>query len=99
MREELGMTIGARYSICLLLFFPGYTIFEIPSNMALVRFGVWKTMTFLICSWGLVVMGMGLVHSWVCFFVAVPTIVGPRCSQIFPRMLRSWNFPWGCLSH
>lgn len=67
MREELGLTIGARYSICLLLFFPGYTIFELPSNMALVRFGVKWTMTFLIVAWGLIVMGMGFVNHWVDF--------------------------------
>jgi hypothetical protein len=65
MREELGLTIGARYSICLLLFFPGYTIFELPSNMALVKFGVKWTMTFLIVAWGLIVMGMDFVNDWV----------------------------------
>jgi hypothetical protein len=65
MREELGLTIGARYSICLLLFFPGYTIFELPSNMALVKFGVKWTMTFLIVSWGFLIMGMGFVKHWV----------------------------------
>ena len=65
MKEELELAVGARYSICLLLFFPGYTIFELPSNMALVRFGVWKTMTFLITAWGFVIMGMGFVQNWV----------------------------------
>ena len=65
MKEELELAVGARYSICLLLFFPGYTIFELPSNMALVRFGVWKTMAFLITAWGFVIMGMGFVHNWV----------------------------------
>jgi MFS transporter, ACS family, tartrate transporter len=47
------------------MFFPGYTIFELPSNMALVRFGVKWTMTSLIVSWGLLIVGMGLVHHWV----------------------------------
>lgn len=66
MDTELGLSIGARYSICLIVFFPAYMICEIPSNMSLVRFGVWKTLTFLITAWGLLVMGMGFVHSWVC---------------------------------
>jgi MFS transporter, ACS family, DAL5 transporter family protein len=65
MKQELELGIGARYSICLLLFFPGYTIFELPSNMALVRFGVKWTMTFLIVAWGLLIIGMGLVNHWV----------------------------------
>ena len=66
MREELGLTIGARYSVCLLLFFPGYTIFELPSNMALVKFGVRWVMTALIVSWGFIILGMGFVNNWVC---------------------------------
>jgi hypothetical protein len=65
MGDDLGLNIGARYSICLLVFFPPYMLFEIPSNMFLVRFGVWKTMTFLIMAWGLIVLGMGFVHTWV----------------------------------
>jgi hypothetical protein len=68
MGDDLGLNIGARYSICLLVFFPPYMLFEIPSNMFLVRFGVWKTMTFLIMAWGLIVLGMGFVHTWVCNF-------------------------------
>jgi hypothetical protein len=63
MDTELQLSVGARYSICLIVFFPAYMIFEIPSNMSLVRFGVWKT---LIAAWGIIVMGMGFVQNWVC---------------------------------
>ena len=100
MREELGLTIGARYSVCLLLFFPGYTIFELPSNMALVRFGVKWTMTFLIVAWGLIVMGMGFVNHWVNSIGEIIHKVGCISRPSFlPRGLRSRNFPWLCLSH
>jgi|SRR5579859_5026999 len=65
MDVDLGLGIGARYSICLLVFFPAYLIIEIPSNYVLVRFGVWKTLTFLIFAWGLMVLLMGFVSNWV----------------------------------
>jgi hypothetical protein len=68
MKQELGLGIGSRYSVVLLVFFPSYLIFELPSNWCLVRFGVWKTLTGLICTWGLIVMGMGFVHNWVLQF-------------------------------
>lgn len=32
MEEDLGLGVGARYSITLLVFFPSYWLFEIPSN-------------------------------------------------------------------
>jgi len=92
MREELGLTIGARYSVCLLLIFPGYVVFEIPSDWALVRFGVWKTMTALIVSWGLIVMGMGFVKHWSGLAV-LRLFLGVFEARIFPGavyLISSW---------
>jgi hypothetical protein len=99
MKVELGMGIGARYSIALLVFFPSYLIFELPSNWCLVRFGVWKTLTFLITAWGLIVMGMGFVNSWVCLFWLGLISERPRCPQILPRLFRSWNHSRNSVSH
>ena len=52
--EDLRLDIGARYSIALLVFFPGYCLFELPSNMVIRRLGARWWLSFLIVSWGYV---------------------------------------------
>jgi hypothetical protein len=79
MDVDLGLGIGARYSICLLVFFPAYLIIEIPSNYILVRIGVGKTLTFLIFAWGLMVLLMGFVNNWV-------TLRAPSQMLIFSKV-------------
>ena len=37
MGEVLELAVGSRYSIALLIFFVGYAIFEIPSNLVLTN--------------------------------------------------------------
>ena len=64
MSTDLELTVGARYSISLLMFFIGYAIFELPSNMVIRRLGAQFWLSFLIISWGLCVLGMGFVQSW-----------------------------------
>lgn len=39
MGQSLDLAVGSRYSIALLAFFPGYTIFELPSNAIIRRLG------------------------------------------------------------
>lgn len=39
MSTDLELTVGARYSIALLVFFIGYALFEIPSNLVIRRLG------------------------------------------------------------
>jgi len=65
MSTDLELAVGARYSIALLVFFIGYALFEIPSNLVIRRLGARWWLSFLITSWGLAVLGMGFVHSWV----------------------------------
>ncbi|KIV90927.1 hypothetical protein PV10_05528 [Exophiala mesophila] len=64
MGEVLELAVGSRYSIALLIFFVGYAIFEIPSNLVIRRIGAQLWLSFLITAWGLCVLGMGFVHSW-----------------------------------
>ncbi|KEF61666.1 uncharacterized protein A1O9_03234 [Exophiala aquamarina CBS 119918] len=65
MSTDLELTVGARYSISLLVFFIGYALFEIPSNLVIRRLGARWWLSFLIISWGCCVLGMGFVHNWV----------------------------------
>jgi MFS family permease len=64
MSADLELTVGARYSIALLVFFIGYALFELPSNLVIRRLGAQWWLSFLIISWGLCVLGMGFVHTW-----------------------------------
>ncbi|CAG8961792.1 hypothetical protein HYFRA_00006335 [Hymenoscyphus fraxineus] len=63
MDVDLQLT-GARYNLCLLVFFIGYGLLEIPSNYVIRRIGARLWMTFLIIAWGLCVLGMGFIDHW-----------------------------------
>ena len=39
MGKDLELVVGSRYSIALLMFFPGYTLLELPSNYIIRRVG------------------------------------------------------------
>lgn len=62
--RELIKWTDSRYSIALLVFFPCYAIFELPSNLVIRRIGARVWLSFLIVVWGLVVLIMGFVQSW-----------------------------------
>ena len=77
---------SSRYSIALLVFFIGYALFEIPSNMVIRRIGSRKWLPFLIIIWGTAVLAMGFVHSWVPLTVLRVILgifeAGCRCSRL-----------------
>ncbi|KAK2623503.1 hypothetical protein QTJ16_006504 [Diplocarpon rosae] len=64
MGVDLEMNIGNRYSVVLLLFFPTYAVFELPSNLVIRRVGARLWLSLLVMSFGLVVLGMGFVKNW-----------------------------------
>lgn len=64
LEEDLRLDIGARYNIALLVFFIGYALFELPSNIVIRRLGARTWLGFLITAWGACVLGMGFVHDW-----------------------------------
>ncbi|MEV6899661.1 MFS transporter [Amycolatopsis sp. NPDC051372] len=53
MNESLGLT-AATYGLAAGLYFVGYFVFEVPSNMALTRFGARKWLARIAITWGLV---------------------------------------------
>lgn len=65
MNKDLAMAEGARYSIALLVFFPAYVIFQLPSNLVIRRIGARIWLSFLILGFGITVLGMGFVKSWI----------------------------------
>ena len=56
---------GARYSIALLVFFPAYVIFQLPSNLIIRRAGARIWLSFLIVAFGVIVLCMGFVKNWI----------------------------------
>jgi hypothetical protein len=55
---------GARYSIALLVFFPCYALFELPSNLVIRRVGARVWLSILIICWGVMVFAMGFITNW-----------------------------------
>lgn len=67
MNKELGLT-PQMYSIGLGILFLGYSLFEVPSNLALARFGARITLTRIAILFGLVTMSMAFVTGPISFY-------------------------------
>ncbi|EPS42485.1 hypothetical protein H072_3603 [Dactylellina haptotyla CBS 200.50] len=65
MNVELGMNKENNgYSISSLVFFTTYVLFEPPAVIACRKLGPRIFLTAIALCWGIVVIGMGLVHRW-----------------------------------
>jgi MFS transporter, ACS family, tartrate transporter len=62
MNQELGLTPAA-YGVAASVFFLGYCLFEVPSNLILVRVGARRWLARIMISWGLIVMLMAQVKG------------------------------------
>ncbi|WP_423822758.1 MFS transporter [Salinisphaera sp. SPP-AMP-43] len=60
MRDDLSLT-AAQFGLASGIFFIGYILFEVPSNLALHRFGARKWLARIMVSWGIV----ALLFTWV----------------------------------
>jgi D-galactonate transporter len=68
MKQELGFS-DAIYGLGAGIFFAGYFLFEIPSNLLLEKIGVRKTMMRIMICWGAISAGMMFVSSPTTFYV------------------------------
>ena len=76
------------------LFFLGYALFEIPSNLMLVRYGARKWIARIMITWGLLSAGMMLVQTPLQFYV-VRFLLGVAEAGFYPGVIfyfASW-FP------
>ena len=64
MDKELGISVGNRYTILVMMFFIPYILFELPANLAMRKVGPAKWLGVIGFAWGIVTIGMGFVHSW-----------------------------------
>ena len=68
MNKELGFT-PEMYGFGTGIFFVGYFLFEIPSNLIMHRVGARLWMFRIMLTWGLISMAMALVHSAISFYI------------------------------
>ncbi|MHA3903344.1 MFS transporter [Castellaniella sp. WN] len=68
MQSDLGLS-DAAYGLGAGIFFLGYVLFEIPSNLLLPRIGARKTIARILVLWGLTSAGMMFAHSETMFYV------------------------------
>jgi len=68
MKQDLGFS-DAMYGLGAAVFYVGYVLCEVPSNMLLARFGARRTFTRIMLLWGLASVGMMLVSTPTHFYV------------------------------
>ncbi|KAF2738876.1 retrograde regulation protein 2 [Polyplosphaeria fusca] len=89
---SLSLTVSNRYNIALLIFFIGYALLELPSNLIIRRLGARIWLSFLITAWGACVVGMGFVHDWKVLTV-LRALLGVFEAGLFPGavyIIGSW---------
>jgi ACS family tartrate transporter-like MFS transporter len=103
MNVDLGFSETA-FGIGAGIFFVGYALFEVPSNLMLVRFGARLWIARIMITWGLISAGMMFVQGTTSFYVMrfllgvaeagfLPGIVY-YLSQWFPREQRARAVSW-----
>lgn len=55
MEKDLGL-VGSEFNWCLSIFFVGYIVFEVPSNIALIRTSAYLWMSLIMFVWGAIVL-------------------------------------------
>src|ERR1043166_3009810 len=85
MNAALGFSSGP-YSLGAGIFFLGYTLLEIPSNVILARVGARLWIARIMITWGLVSAGMMFVRSATAFYVLRFTL-GAAEAGVFPGMI------------
>ena len=93
LEEDLGFS-GAVYGFGAGIFFIGYFLLEVPSNLALHRFGARKWMARIMITWGLISACTMFVTSPLSFY-AVRFLLGIAEAGFFPGMILylSYWFP------
>ncbi|CAL9306195.1 MFS transporter [Streptomyces sp. SudanB52_2052] len=85
LRADVGVSATA-YGLGAGLFFIGYALFEVPSNMWLERFGARIWLTRIMITWGAVIVAMCFIHS-VWMFYALRFLLGVAEAGFFPGVL------------
>jgi ACS family tartrate transporter-like MFS transporter len=85
MNQDLGFTPSI-FGTAAGIFFVGYFLFEIPSNLALQRFGARIWIARIMISWGLVATAMAFVNGETSFY-AMRFLLGVAEAGFFPGII------------
>lgn len=85
MEADLGIGAAA-YGLGAGLFFVGYALFEVPSNLLLQRYGARAWLTRIMFTWGLAAMAMAFVQGETSFYV-LRFILGAAEAGFFPGII------------
>lgn len=84
---ETDLGIGAAaYGLGAGLFFVGYALFEVPSNMLLQRYGARAWLTRIMFTWGAAAMAMAFVQGETSFYV-LRFVLGAAEAGFFPGII------------
>ncbi|GAB3622176.1 MFS transporter [Mariniluteicoccus endophyticus] len=85
MNKELGLT-QATYGLASGLFFLGYLLLEVPSNMALHKFGARRWIARIMVSWGIIATAMTWVPN-VPWLMGLRILLGIAEAGFFPGII------------
>ena len=85
LESDLGISAAA-YGFGAGLFFIGYALFEVPSNMLLQRVGARVWLTRIMFTWGLVAAGMAFIQNETHFYV-LRFLLGVAEAGFFPGVI------------
>ncbi len=85
MKSALGFS-DAVYGLGAGIFFVGYLLFEVPSNLLLVKVGARRTISRIMVVWGLISASMAFIHApWM--FYALRFLLGAFEAGFFPGVV------------
>ncbi|RJF85109.1 MFS transporter [Azospirillum cavernae] len=85
MNRDLGLS-NAQFGAAAGLFFVGYCLLEVPSNLALYRFGARRWLARIMISWGLLSAACALVNGPTSFYI-LRIATGAAEAGFFPGVL------------
>jgi len=85
MNQDIGLSAAA-YGLGAGIFFVGYVLFEVPSNLVLARVGARRWIARIMITWGLVSAGMALVQTPMQFYV-LRFLLGVAEAGFFPGII------------
>src|SRR5688572_30018534 len=85
MNEDLGLA-AAQFGFASGVFFIGYLLLEVPSNLALHRFGARRWIARIMVSWGIVATAMAFVPNGT-VLIALRFLLGVAEAGFFPGII------------
>ncbi|MGW2262420.1 MFS transporter [Streptomyces sp. NPDC001780] len=85
LKADIGVSATA-YGLGAGLFFIGYALFEVPSNMLMERYGARVWLTRIMITWGTVIVAMSFIHNVTVFYI-LRFLLGVAEAGFFPGVL------------